>query len=64
MNIDVKKIVVARIRAGLSLVELAEQTGLSRVTLSKIEKGHQKPKVQTINKLVNALGIKLEDIIQ
>lgn len=64
MNIDVKKIVIARIRAGLSLVELAEKTGLSRVTLSKIEKGYQKPKVQTINKLVNTLGINLEDIIQ
>lgn len=64
MNIDVKKIVVARIRAGLSLVELAEKTGVNRTTLSKIEKGYQKPKAQTINKLVNALNIKLEDIIQ
>lgn len=64
MNIDVKKIAVARVTAGLSLVELAERTGINRATLSKIEKGYQKPKAHTLNKLVNTLGIKLEDIIQ
>ncbi|WP_053984887.1 helix-turn-helix domain-containing protein [Niameybacter massiliensis] len=64
MEINIKKIVVARIRAGLSLVELAEKTGINRITLSKIEKGYQKPKIQTINKLASVLNIKLEDIIQ
>ncbi len=46
---------LARYRRKLTGKELAERAGLTDVTVSKVENGHQ-PDEQTIDKLVNALG--------
>ncbi len=46
---------VARYRKKLTGKELAEAAGLTDVTVSKVENGHQ-PDDQTVDKLANALG--------
>ena len=63
MNIDNRGLKIARVKANLTLVQLAKQSGINRITLSNIEKGSQKPSVSTINKLSEVLGMKVEDII-
>lgn len=46
---------IARFRRKLTGKELAEKAGLTDVTVSKVENGHQ-PDEQTVEKLVGALG--------
>ena len=45
-----------RKEAGLSQAELAEQSGLSRSTISRLESGKQLPSVDTIIKLTGPLN--------
>lgn len=46
-----------RTQRGLSLGQLAEMSGLSKVLLSQIEKGHNNPTIQTIWKIANSLNV-------
>ncbi|ACI57128.1 protein of unknown function DUF955 [Rhizobium leguminosarum bv. trifolii WSM2304] len=50
-----ERLKVARHRKKLSGKQLAEASGLTEVTVSKVENGHQ-PDEATIEKLINALG--------
>jgi transcriptional regulator with XRE-family HTH domain len=59
MNGKVKKL---REQRALSLSDLAQITGLSRVTINRIENGKQKPMPRTIRKLANALGVTVEEL--
>lgn len=53
---------VARIHRDLSQRELADQTGLTQVTISHIETGRTKPRKSTRNLLAWALGFDADDI--
>ena len=57
MNGKVKKL---REQRALSLSDLALITGLSRVTINRIENGKQRPMPRTIRKLAKALGVTVE----
>ncbi|MCX6012286.1 MAG: helix-turn-helix domain-containing protein [Chloroflexi bacterium] len=59
MNGKVKKL---REQRALSLSDVAQITGLSRVTINRIENGKQKPMPRTIRKLANALGVNVEEL--
>jgi len=59
MNGKVKKL---REQRALSLSDVAEITGLSRVTINRIENGKQRPMPRTIRKLANALGVNVEEL--
>lgn len=59
MNGKIKKI---REQRALSLSDLAEVTGLSRVTINRIENGKQRPMPRTIRKLAKALGVTVEEL--
>jgi len=59
MNGKVKKL---REQRALSLSDLAQITGLSRVTINRIENGKQRPMPRTIRKLANALGVTVEEL--
>lgn len=48
----------------LSLRALAEKAGISKSTLSDIEKGNTNPTTNTLNKLADALGISIEDLFK
>jgi len=51
-----------RDRRGLSLRQLGERSGVSYVTISRIETGTFHPKVTTLEKLARALGINVRDL--
>ncbi len=52
-----------RTQRGLSLGQLAEVSGLSKVLLSQIEKGHNNPTIQTIWKIANGLKVPYSALI-
>jgi transcriptional regulator with XRE-family HTH domain len=43
--------------------ELAERTGISRATISRIETGQQRPRISTVRKLAAALNVPPEALI-
>jgi transcriptional regulator with XRE-family HTH domain len=43
--------------------ELAERTGMSRATISRIESGQQRPRISTVRRLAAALGVSPEELI-
>ena len=52
-----------RKRARLTLVELAERTGVSKSALSKIETGESVPRIDTIVLLVIFFNCELADLV-
>jgi len=52
-----------RIEQGLSLDELANKSGVSRASLSRIEKGDVSPTAQVLGKLCNAFEITLSRLM-
>lgn len=48
---------------GISNVKLAEAVGISKVAISNIVTGKQKPSLDTIVAIARALGVKVDDII-
>ena len=56
---------IARVKKNLSLEQLSEMTGVSRVTLSKYEKGDcRSMTLKTLKKLVNVLNLTPEEIVE
>jgi len=51
----------ARRRADLTQGELADLVGMSRVSISNIERGHSEPKTDTTEKLFEVLDIGISD---
>lgn len=49
----------ARAKAGMSQNELASATGIDQSDISKIERGVANPSISTLNRIANALGVKL-----
>tara|TARA_Y100000310_G_C20599888_1_gene772458 strand:- start:814 stop:999 length:186 start_codon:yes stop_codon:yes gene_type:complete len=53
-----------REEAGLSQVELADQSGISRQSIIHIESGQQKPKIDTIMRLSVPLNCSIDRLIK
>lgn len=53
-----------RTERNLSLGQLAEKSGLSKVMLSQIEKGDANPTVNTLWKIVNGLGVSYSALME
>jgi transcriptional regulator with XRE-family HTH domain len=51
-----------RKRNGISQEELAFQSGLDRTYLGGIERGERNPSLLNIEKIANALGIRIKDL--
>lgn len=49
--------------AGLTQQQLADRVGINRTILSKIERGHRLPRLDTILKLVAGLGVRNCDLV-
>lgn len=56
-----ERVLYERRRRHLSQMELAQRSGLGQQHVSKIEKGHLRPRRGTLQKLVKALGMKVDD---
>jgi transcriptional regulator with XRE-family HTH domain len=52
-------VVAAREQAGLSRAELAAAAGLSRWTVIRLEQGDQRPTLETLGRLADALRLDL-----
>ena len=52
----------ARLKLGVTQIELAEKAGIHINTYARIERDEQEPTFDTVKKLTKALGISLEDI--
>ncbi|MBR4209162.1 MAG: helix-turn-helix domain-containing protein [Lachnospiraceae bacterium] len=52
-------VAAARAQKGISQKELAEATGMDQSDISKIERGVANPSVGTLNRIAEALGLKL-----
>lgn len=52
-----------RTRKNISIRKLAKKSGVSKATISNIEGGMVDPKVVTISKLCNALGVEINEMV-
>jgi len=52
-----------RRQAGLTQKELAERSGIGRVTLSRLESGDHSPRYRTLVALAEALGVSVTDLL-
>lgn len=59
MNIG-SRIRLARVRAGLTMQELANQVGVSKTAVSKFEKGETAPRQSTLLRLAKSLSVGVE----
>jgi DNA-binding XRE family transcriptional regulator len=57
---DIKKL---RIAAGMSQDDLAKAAGISRIAIARYETGERTPSIITAVKIANALGCKVDDLI-
>ncbi len=66
---DISKVIGDRIRIirydkGFSIEELAEKADINTTHLGRIERGETIPKLDSIEKIVNALGITFEELFR
>ncbi|MEU9196199.1 helix-turn-helix domain-containing protein [Streptomyces hundungensis] len=52
-----------RARRGLTLAALAETTGISKSTLSRLESGQRRPSLELLLPLAHAYGVPLDDLV-
>ena len=48
---------------GFTQVSLAAKAGIGRVTLTRIEKGEQAPRLETLTAIAGALGVDVVDLL-
>ncbi|MBS7671397.1 helix-turn-helix transcriptional regulator [Croceicoccus gelatinilyticus] len=53
---------VARVEAGLSQAQLAQQVGIARQTFNQIEQGETDPRLSTAMRIARALGKSVEEL--
>ena len=58
------KLRALRVRQGLTLVEAAKKTGVTRATLSELERGHRRPVAPTLVKIAEGYGVPVEDLLE
>lgn len=52
-----------RERLFVTQAELAARTGIAEATLSRIENGLQRPRISTVRKIAEALGVRPEELV-
>ncbi|MFE7232576.1 helix-turn-helix domain-containing protein [Streptomyces sp. NPDC057596] len=58
------RIRAARLHANLTQERLAEQAGMDRQAVNRIEQGHTSPKIDTLIRLAAAIDVPLADLVQ
>jgi transcriptional regulator with XRE-family HTH domain len=53
-----------RVRNGVTLTALAEATGISKSTLSRLESGQRRPGLELLLPIIQALRISMDDVVQ
>ncbi len=57
---------VAQLRAERSITQeqLAEKTGLDRMTIAFVENGRRWPRIATLDRLAQGLGVRISDLFK
>lgn len=60
------KILIWEVRneKGVSLNQLAAKTGIGKATLWRMEKGEVSPRINALESIARALGVKVEDLYE
>jgi transcriptional regulator with XRE-family HTH domain len=58
------KLRVLRMRQGLTLIDAAKKTGVTRATLSELERGHRHPVAPTLVKIAKGYGVPVEELLE
>lgn len=64
MKIDKMKLDLAMASKTYSVKELSQKCGVSQVTITRITKGVQKARPETVGKIAKALEVPVTDIIE
>ena len=56
----IKAFIEARKISGITQKQLSEKTGIAQPDISKLENGNANPSVRTLQRLANAMGMKLK----
>jgi len=57
------KLIIAIANWGGTATELAEESGISQVTIARFKAGTQRARTQTIGRIARTLGVKVEELI-
>ena len=60
---NIARLAQVRQSKGLTQEQLSAATGVHRVTIARIETGEVSPKVETLKRLADALGVLVDDLI-
>lgn len=63
MNLNREKMNIVIARSCLTMKELSEVSGVNVTTLSRINKGKQKPSMKTIGRIAKALKVDVEELV-
>ena len=64
MKVNLQKLQIAMANQAFSSKELSEKCGVSQVTITRITKGVQAARPQTIGKIAKALDVEPTDIME
>jgi len=53
-----------RERLFITQAELSERTGIAEATLSRIENGMQRPRISTVRKIAEGLGVTADELVE
>ncbi len=53
-----------RERLFVTQAELSERTGIAEATLSRIENGMQRPRISTVRKIAEGLGVTADELVE
>ncbi len=63
MQLNPSRLREARLRRMLTQQELAERAGTTEATVNRLENGLQRPRISTVRKLAEVLGVAPEELI-
>ena len=63
MQLNPSRLREARLRRMLTQQELAERAGTTEATVNRLENGLQRPRISTVRKLADVLGVAPEELI-
>ena len=64
MEVNVERLKALRSEHVLTLRELAEEAGVSKDTIWRLENGHSEAHPSTIRKLANAFGVQPKELVR
>ena len=64
MDLNPDRLRKARQRRMLTQAELAQRAGTTEATVNRLENGLQRPRISTVRRLAEALGVPPEDLIE